>query len=71
MSTSDIIVIHPEDEKLKALKAFLKALEIKFEVIKNQPYNKKFVNTIIKGDEDIKKGNGKKITLDQLDDLWK
>jgi hypothetical protein len=29
------------------------------------------VKMILKGDEDIRKGKGKKITLDEIDELWK
>ena len=71
MNTSDIIIVHPSEDKLEALKAFLKALKIKFEVAKSKPYNDDFVNDILQGDKDIKNGKGKKITLDQIDDLWK
>ena len=71
MNTSDIIIAHPSEDKLEALKAFLKALKIKFEVATSKPYNDDFVNDILQGDEDIKNGKGKKMTLDQIDDLWK
>ncbi len=71
MNTSDIIIAHPSEDKLEALKAFLKALKIKFEVATSKPYNDDFVNDILQGDADIKNGKGKKITLDQIDDLWK
>jgi hypothetical protein len=70
MSTSNIIIAHPvSEDKLDAIKAFLKALKIKYEVAKDKSYNKDFVKMIQKGDEDIKKGKGKKI--DDIDDLWK
>ena len=71
MDTSDIIIVHPSEDKLEALKAFLKALKIKFEITTSKSYNDGFVNDILQGDEDIKNGKGKKITLDQIDDLWK
>ena len=71
MDTSDIIIVHPSEDKLEALKAFLKALKIKFEIATSKSYNDGFVNDILQGDEDIKNGKGKKITLDQIDDLWK
>ena len=71
MNNSDIIIVHPSEDKLEALKAFLKALKIKFEIVTSKPYNDDFANTILQGDKDIKNGKGKKITLDQIDDLWK
>ena len=71
MNTSDIIIVHPSEDKLEALKAFLKALKIKFEIAPSKHYDDDFVKNILQGDEDIKNGKGKKITLDQIDDLWK
>lgn len=73
MKTSDIIIVHPgSDDKVEVLKAFLKALKIKFEIPKSKsPYDPEFVAMIQQGDEDLKKGKGKKITLKELDDLWK
>ena len=71
MNESNIVIAHPSEDKLESLKAFLKALKIKFEVSKEQPYNDDFVKMIQKGDEDIKNGKGKKISLDEIDNLWK
>lgn len=71
MNTSNIIIAHPNEDKLESLKAFLKALKIKFEVSKGNLYNDDFVKMIQKGDEDIKNGKGKKISLDEIDNLWK
>lgn len=72
MDHSNIVIAHPgSNDKLESLKAFLKALKIKFEVSVEQPYNDEFVKMIKQGDDDIKNGKGKKITIDELDDLWK
>ena len=71
MNTSNIIIAYPGEDKLESLKAFLKALKIKFEISKEKPYDNDFVEMIHKGDEDIMKGKGKKITLDEIEDLWK
>ena len=35
MQTEDIFVVHPTSEQASALKAFIKALKIKFEVVSN------------------------------------
>lgn len=70
MSTSNIIIARPvSKDKLESLKAFLKALKIKFEVANEETYNEDFVKMILKGDDDIKNGKGK--TIDNFDDLWK
>ena len=54
--------------QLDAIKAFMKALKIKFEVQKESQYNKSFVTKILKGDEEFKKGKFKAI---KTADLWK
>jgi hypothetical protein len=74
MRTANVIVAHPaSNDKLEALKAFLQALKIDFEVTtpEQSPYNPEFVKLILQGDEDIKAGKGKKVTLEELDNLWK
>jgi hypothetical protein len=69
MKTSDIIIAHPgSDDKFEALKAFMKALKIKFEITKEDTYKPEFVAKILQGDKDIKAGKTTKI---QLDDIWK
>ena len=51
----------------------MKALKIKFEVANktDSPYNPESVAKIQKGDEDLKNGKGKKMTLAQLERLCK
>ena len=66
MKTSDIIIVRPGTEaKIDALKAFMKALKIKFEISAEKAYDPDFVAEILQGDEDFKNGKGKKITLDE------
>jgi hypothetical protein len=62
--TSDI-------SQVEALKAFMKALKIKFEVSKSEPYDIGFVEKVLQGDADFKAGKGKKVTIDELNKLWK
>ena len=59
--------------QIKAIKAFMKALKIKFELSKDteKPYNAEFVKKIKQGDEDLKNGKGRTVTLEELDNLWK
>ncbi|HAH24614.1 MAG TPA: hypothetical protein DCL77_12830 [Prolixibacteraceae bacterium] len=64
----ETLIVQPDSkEKLDAIKAFMKALKIPFEASKS-PYNPDFVAKIKQGDEDIKAGRTKKISLD---DIWK
>jgi hypothetical protein len=63
-----ILIAHPESkEKLAALKAFMKALKIRFEEDKS-PYNAEFVEKIKLGEKQFLAGNYKAI---KTEDLWK
>lgn len=64
---------YTEDEsQIEAIKAFMKALKIKFELSKDEsPYDPEFVAKIKQGDEDLKNGKGRKVTLDEIDSSWK
>ena len=63
--------IHTEDkEHLKALKAVLKALKIKFEISKDdKPYNPEFVAKIEKSRKEIAEGKTTRVSIDKLDEF--
>lgn len=64
------ITAHTQDTlQIEAVKAFMKALEIKFEITKDKPYNPEFVEKIISGDDDYKAGKGRKVTVEELNSL--
>ncbi len=65
--------IHTENkEQVIALKAFMKALKIKFEVGKEEtPYNPAFVAKITESRNEIKAGKGISMTVKDIDNLWK
>jgi hypothetical protein len=66
------IKIYPNDEsQIENLKAVMKAFKIKFKVVEEKPYNPEFVKKILKSREDSKLGKGVKITLEDMDRLWK
>lgn len=72
MQTENIFIVHPTtDDQVKALKAFVKALKIKFEITNEKPYDPEFVAKIEKGRDDYKSGNGTVMTTEQLNTLWK
>jgi len=57
---------------LNALKAFLKALKVKFEIKKaEETYNTDFLNMVIDAEKEIKEGKGIKINSTDFDNLWK
>jgi len=48
------------------------ALKIKFELSEGKsPYNPEFIKKIQQGDEDLKGGKGRTVSLDELNGLWK
>ncbi|MCU0450263.1 MAG: hypothetical protein MUC97_10565 [Bernardetiaceae bacterium] len=66
------IKVHPVDAlQIKALRAFMVALDIKFEEDTPAAYNPAFIDMIRTGEEDLKAGKGIKMTLDELNALWK
>lgn len=62
-----------DPSQVEAIKTFMDSLKIKFELSKvaEMPYNMDFVEKIKQGDEDLRNGMGRKVTLVELDDLWK
>lgn len=64
----ETLIVQPKNkEQLAAIKAFVKALKIDF-TTKKDTYNEDFVKEILEAKEDIKKGKGVEIALE---DLWK
>ena len=69
MTTGNIIIAQPaNDEQANALKAFMKALKIKFEITSEKPYNPEFVAKIQESREQA--GRGEYISI-KTEDLWK
>ncbi|WP_291099010.1 MULTISPECIES: DUF2683 family protein [unclassified Flavobacterium] len=66
------ITVYPDDvTQIENLKAVMKAFKIKFKVVDEHPYDPEFVKKILKGREDSKQGKGLKISLEELNSLWK
>ena len=64
----ETVIMHPENtEQLNALKAFAKAMKVKFETNKS-PYNTDFVKKIQESKRQVEKGNF--TTLDPDKSLW-
>lgn len=71
MQPINITAYTKDDSQIEAVKAFMKAMKIKFEISKYKPYNPEFVEKIIQGDKDIRAGKGRKVTVEELNSLWK
>lgn len=59
--------------QVEAIKAFMKALIVKYELSSKTEshYNEAFVKKIKQGDEDLKNGKGRTVTIEDLESLWK
>jgi hypothetical protein len=66
MQTQDIFIIEPNtSEEANALKAFAKALKLKFEVTE-KPYNPEFVAKIFHSEKQIAEGKTKRVKREDL-----
>jgi len=67
MKTNEIIIVHPQtDEQINAIKAFMKALKIKFEISEEKSYKKDFVEKIAQSKKEFEKGDFKSVEKDEL-----
>ena len=67
MKAQAVYTAHPSTtEQEKALKAFMKALDIKFEVSKEQEYNPEFVKKLLESRSQIKEGKVTRVKKENL-----
>ena len=69
MKTDNLVILHPSSrEEIEALKAFAKALKIKFEITKEKGYNKDFIEKIKRSKK--QQIEGKDVVI-KTEDLWR
>lgn len=67
MKAQNIIIAHPNtNEQIEAVKAFMKALKIKFEVSKENIYNTDFVKKIEKSKKEFENGEFTRVEKEDL-----
>jgi hypothetical protein len=67
MKTEEVIIVHPQTiEQLNAIKAFMKALKIKFEISKEGTYNPEFVEKILESKKQIDEGKFTEVKAENL-----
>jgi len=67
MKTEEVITVHPQTiEQLNAIKAFMKALKIKFEISKEETYNPEFVEKILESKKQIDEGKFTEVKAENL-----
>jgi len=61
METQGIITAHPKtEEEANALKVVMKALKIRFEISKEDPYDSLFVAKVVESRQKVREGKTKK-----------
>jgi hypothetical protein len=67
MNTQDIYIAHPKtEEESKALKAFLQALNIKFEIPREKESNSQFVEKVLESRQQAKDGKVTRVKKENL-----
>lgn len=67
MESRNILIAHPKtNEEVLALKAFMAALKIKFEVANEDSYDPEFVKKITRSKKQITKGNYTEVKPENL-----
>ena len=67
----DIVLRNVKKKDFPVLKSLAKSLG--FEIIEkiDKPYNPEFVKEILEAREELKQGKGIKMSLEEIDKLWK
>jgi hypothetical protein len=71
METFTIKAYTTDSSQISAIKAFMKALKIKFEMTKDKPYNTSFIDMVLGAEKEIKANKGTKVSSKEFDKLWK
>lgn len=70
MKTQDILIAHPKtNEQTSALKAFMQALKIKFEISKQEDYNPDFVAKIEESRRQVREGKVTRVKKKDLEEF--
>lgn len=66
----DLVLKNVKKKDLPVLKALAKSLGFEIEKVE-KPYNPEFVKEILEAEQSIKDGKGIKMTIEEIDKLWK
>ena len=72
MKPENVFILHPTSkEQERALKAFVRALKIKFEVSSDKPYDALLVEKVLQGRKELEEGKGTTYSIEELEELCK
>ncbi len=66
----EIVLKNVKKKDLPVLESLAKSLGFEIEK-KDKPYNPEFVKMILQGEKEIREGKGIKMTMEELNALWK
>ncbi len=67
MKVQDIFIAHPKtEEQVNALKAFMQALKIRFEISKEESYNPDFVEKVLESQKQAREGKVTRVKKENL-----
>jgi len=67
MKTQDVFIAHPTTSaQVSALKAFMQALNIKFEISEEKAYNPEFVDKIKESRQQVKEGKTTRVEKEDI-----
>jgi hypothetical protein len=67
MKTTEVFIAHPQtSEQVSALKAFMEALKIKFEITHENTYHPDFVKKVVEGKRQIAQGKFSEVKPENL-----
>lgn len=70
MKTADILIAHPTTEdQAKVIKAFLNALDIKFEVSTRENYNPEFIKKVLESRQEAKDGKTTRVKKENFSEF--
>ena len=67
----DIILKNVKKKDFPILKSLAKSLGFEIEKEAEKPYNPEFVKEILEAREELRQGKGIKVTIEEIDKLWK
>ena len=67
----DLILKNVKKKDFPLLKSLAKSLGFKIEEKIEKPYNPEFVKEILEAAKEVREGKGIKMTMEELDRLWK
>ncbi|AWK03813.1 hypothetical protein HYN56_06070 [Flavobacterium crocinum] len=67
----DIILKNVKKEDFPVFQSLAKSLGFEIVEENEKPYNPEFVKEILEAREELKQGKGTKMTLEEIDKLWK